>query len=328
VTADRFAPRGGAWPVGLGVLSIVAATVLAIALVVAASRPSPFRFVPREVAAAARGAERTMKRAAQVIQEARRAEGIPSEAAGGSPMSTLIGAELTPITTTLGNLEAKRVATSAAWAGALTVRLHQAGLRRGDTVAAGFSGSFPGLNLALVIACQALDLKLLAVSSVTASSWGANQPGFTWPEIEARLVRAGVIGQATIVVTLGGAGDRALDLDADGRAQAGRVAKAASAELSVPVFEPGSFDEAVAARLEAYRRAANGHAVELYANVGGTEASLGRSPVVLRLPSGFLPGVPFDFSRNRGVMARFAERGVRVLTLLNVRDLALRWGIL
>jgi len=48
---------------------------------------------------------------------------------------------------------------------------------------------------------------------------------------------------------------------------------------------------------------------------------------VLRLRSGFIPGVPFDFSPSRGLMARFAERGVPVLTLLNVRDLAVRWGV-
>jgi tetratricopeptide (TPR) repeat protein len=29
--------------------------------------------------------------------------------------------------------------------------------------------------------------RVVAVSSVTASTWGANQPGFTWPEIEALL---------------------------------------------------------------------------------------------------------------------------------------------
>jgi hypothetical protein len=52
------------------------------------------------------------------------------------------------------------------------------------------------------------------------------------------------------------------------------------------------------------------------------------SHIVLRLRNGFLPGVPFDFSENRGVMARYAERGVPLLTLLNVRDLALRWRIL
>ena len=65
----------------------------------------------------------------------------------------------------------------------------------------------------------------------------------------------------------------------------------------------------------------------LYVNCGGNEASLGRSTAFLRLRNGFLRGMPFDLGADRGVMARFAERGVPVLHLLNVRDLALRWGV-
>lgn len=320
--------RDGVWPVPLSWLSVAAVALVVIAMVASASRSTLIDQVPADVAARALSAEASMTRAAAVIRDARRAEGIASEAADGGPMSSLIGAEMTPITTTLGNLEAKRIATSAVWARALALRLHQVGLRRGDVVAAGLSGSFPGLNLALAAACDSLGLDLVAVSSVTASSWGANQPGFTWPEMEARLVSTGVIRQATVAVTVGGAGDRALDLDADGRREAERIADASSRRLAVPLLAPASFDEAVTGRLDVYRRASAGRPIRLYANIGGTEASLGRSTAVLRLRNGFLPGVPFDFSRDRGVMARFAERGVRVLTLLNVRDLALRWDIL
>jgi poly-gamma-glutamate system protein len=278
-------------PVNLLPLTLGTAVVVGLALLAAASRPSLADLVPPDIAAAARDAEARMRRGAELIQEARRAEGIASEAPDGGVLSSLIGAEMTPITTTMGNLEAKRVATSTQWARALTLRLYQAGLRRDDVVAAGFSGSFPGLNLALTSACQSLDVRLLAVSSVTASSWGANQPGFTWPEIEMRLVKAGVIRQATIAITVGGAGDRALDLDAGGRLEAGAIARTVAARLSVPVLTPRGFDEAVAARLDAYRRAADGRRICLYANVGGTETSLGRSPAVLHLRNGFLPEI-------------------------------------
>jgi poly-gamma-glutamate system protein len=323
-----FRPRGGIWPVRLGALAIAAGAALALALV-ASAWPSPLiDRVPRDIADRARAAETTMVRAAQVIRQARHAEGVESEAAGRGATASFIGAELTPLTTTLGSLEAKHVATSPRWASALALRLHESGLRRGDVIAAGLSGSFPGLNVALAAACQSLGVKLVAVSSVTASSWGANQPGFTWPEIELRLVKAGVLRQATIAVTAGGAGDRARDLEPEGRAQAERIANTVSEAMRVPVLEPTNFEDAVALRMTAYARASGGRPIRLYANVGGTEASLGRSSSVLRLRNGFLPGVPFDLSRDRGVMARFAERGVRLLTLLNVRDLAVRWGIL
>ena len=68
----------------------------------------------------------------------------------GIPLSELdyhqtgmIGESYTGITTTLGAIEAKR---TTAWPemGALCVRLlHEAGVRSGDTVGAGFSGSSP-----------------------------------------------------------------------------------------------------------------------------------------------------------------------------------------
>ena len=54
---------------------------------------------------------------------------------------------------------------------------------------------------------------------------------------------------------------------------------------------------------------------------------MGDSGAVLRLRSGFIPGRPFDLAPDRGVMARMAERGVPVLTLLNIQDLGARWGI-
>ena len=252
-----FRPRGGIWELGVPALSLGAVMVFAVAVALS-WRPSLVDRAPHGLQARARAAEAIMRRAAEVIRDARRAEGVASEADDGSVMSALLGAELTPITTTLGNLEAKRIATKPAWASALVLRLDRAGLHAGDVVAAGLSGSFPGLDLALVVACQSLDLRLVAISSVTSSSWGANQPGFTWPEMEARLVRAGVTRPVTVAVSTGGAEDRAADLDSEGRATAERIAEAVSAEMGVPVLRPTNFEHAIALHLNSYSRAAAG----------------------------------------------------------------------
>ncbi|MGE5359555.1 MAG: poly-gamma-glutamate system protein [Bacteroidales bacterium] len=323
-----YRPRTGAWRASLAGIAPIAAATLALAVALGSSNPPVDMLVPRGVLRKAAEAERTVARAEKVIADARRVEGVPSDLDDGTARSSLLGGELTPLTTTLGSAEAKRISTDPRWAGALVVRLYRAGLRPGDVVAAGFSGSFPGLNLAVVAACEALRLPIFAISSVTASNYGANQPGFTWPEIERRLVRAGVIGQASVAVSAGGAGDRALDLDAGGRSEADRIAAAVARDAGLRVLAPTDFARAVTERFEVYGRAVAGRPVRLYVNVGGTEPSLGRSDAVLKLRNGFLPGVPFDFSPGRGMMARYAERGVPVLTLLNVRDLAARWGIL
>ena len=281
------------------------------------------RHSPGGIDTRANAAAEIMRRAEALIKAAK-AESAVSADAGGD-CSGLIGGEWTPLVTTLGTLESKRTATDPLWASVLTRRLSAEGIGRGDLIAAGFSGSFPGLNLAVMAAARELGAELVAVSSVTASTWGANQPGFTWPEIECRVVRSGLLPRASAAITAGGDDDGGRGIEPDARDLAARIRDEAATCLGVAPLRPSGFRDAVARRLALYRRAA-GRPIALYINVGGTAASLGRSPTVLRLRSGFVPAVSLT-GRNRGVMARFAEQHVRVLTLLNVRDLALRWGI-
>ncbi len=273
----------------------------------------------------ANAAEQAMRRVEALIRSAKADSAVAADASGD--VSGLVGAEWSPLVTTMGTLEAKRTAADPAWASVLTRRLAAEGIGRGDLVAAGFSGSFPGLNLAVMAAARALGADLVAVSSVTASTWGANQPGFTWPEIECRAARSGLLPPVSAAVTIGGDDDNGLGLEPDARALATRIGNEAASCLGAAVLRPSDFRDAVRERLSLYRRVAGGRPIALYVNVGGGSASLGRSSTVLRLRSGFVPAVPFDRSEDRGVMARFAEQHVRLLTLLNIRDLAVRWGV-
>jgi poly-gamma-glutamate system protein len=220
------------------------------------------------------------------------------------------------------------ISASPAWPRALVREFHRAGLRRGDVVAAAFSGSFPGINLAVMSASEAMGLRLIAVSSVTASSWGATEAGFTWPEVEARLVGAGILRRATVAVSAGGDSDRALDLDDDGRALAREIAARCARQLQARLIEPADFEAAVRARLDAFDTARGARPIAAFVNVGGTEAALGRSTAILKVRNGWIGATPFDASPGRGLVARMVEQGVPVLHVLNVRDLAVRWGIL
>lgn len=311
----------------------VAATVLAaLALALGAGRLSfsgspAAAALPPEVEAAALRAELAMRRAEAFLRVEKERAGLRTDPLLDPGRTGLIGDELTPLTTTLGNLAAKRTAADPRWAGELVRRLWRAGIRAGSPVAAGFSGSFPGLNLAVTLACRELGADLGVISSVTASTYGANQPGFTWPEMEARLARVGFLAPVSLAVTAGGDNDRATDLLPEGRQLAASLARRSARSLGAAYLRPPDFQASVTQRLAVYRRWAGGRRIAVYVNVGGTEASLGRSEAVLRLRSGFLPPAPFDFSPDRGVLARMAEAGVPVLTLLNVRDLALRWGV-
>ena len=273
---------------------------------------------PAEVEQAASSAADRWQRAVNAIAAAK----------GVTPGEALIGSEAGPLVTTLGEIEAKRVSASPAWPRALVREFHRAGLRPGDVVAASFSGSFPGINLAVMSASEAMGLRLIAVSSVTASSWGATDPGFTWPEIEARLVGAGILRRATVAVSAGGDGDRALDLDDDGRALAREIAARCARQLQARLIEPADFEAAIRARLDAFDAARGARPIAAFVNVGGTEAALGRSTAILKVRNGWIGATPFDASPGRGLVARMVDQGVPVLHVLNVRDLAVRWGIL
>lgn len=316
-------PRGGV--VRLSTTGLVLIATLALGASFVAERAcAPQRREPPSapgVERAAATAQELWRHAVERIGRAKAAAGLPSIS---SPM---IGAELSPLVTTLGSLEAKITSAQDDWPRILTIRLAEKGVGEGSFVAAGFSGSFPALNLALAAACQALDADLAAVSSVTASTWGANQPGFTWPEMEALLVEEGLLRRVSVAITAGGRADGALDLEPEDRQVALRIRQAAARRLGCAELVPRTFEEAVRQRMRIYDRLALGRRIALYANIGGTEASLGRSAAVLRQRSGFLPDAPFDLSGDRGVMARFAERGVPVISLLNIEDLARRWHV-
>jgi poly-gamma-glutamate system protein len=283
--------------------------------------------IPAEMQAKAAQAENLMKSAESWIRHEKTRENIPPQPGLTHADSALIGAEITPLVTTLGSLEAKRLSTRTEWARELTLRISGAGVRPGDAVAAGLSGSFPGLNLALAAACQSMGVRLISVASVTASTWGANEAGFTWPEMESRLVRKGILEPVSVAISPGGAEDQALDLEPEGRLLMEEILKKAAADLGCEVLRSSSLEQGVDQRMELYDRLSAGRRLALYVNIGGGEISMGRSPAILRLRSGFIPQKLWDLSPGRGVMARFAERGVPVLTLLNVRDLALRWRI-
>ena len=129
--------------------------------------------------------------------------------------SGLIGEPYTFITTTNGALEAKRTAANPEMAALLVEMLTEAGVKPGDTVGAGFSGSFPGLDLATLAACQTMGVHCVYIASVGASTYGANQPELTFPDMALRLWQDGELDTAPALVTPGGQDDCGYDMDQD-----------------------------------------------------------------------------------------------------------------
>lgn len=235
----------------------------------------------------------------------------------------LIGLSWSEITTSGGNLEAKRTATDPEWGKALVNMMLSLGVRKGDPVAAAFSGSFPGMNLAVIAAARSLELDLQVTASVGASNYGANHPDFTWLDMELALMDAGWPSEYfATAVTMGGGQDTASNLSLEGQS----FIRTAIQRRGLPLLKAPTLQAMIRLRLEAID-AAFGTDPKLYINVGGASGSVGYCPEWVEWDYGKIEKVPACPGGTPGVMELMFEKGVPVLHLLNIRGLASQSGI-
>ena len=77
-------------------------------------------------------------------------------------------------------ISARRFWSNPDFAALMVKFFQQAGLQEGDIVAIGASGSFPGLIIATLSACKAMNITPLIIYSIGASEYGATIPTFTF----------------------------------------------------------------------------------------------------------------------------------------------------
>ncbi|MEM3432977.1 MAG: poly-gamma-glutamate system protein [Candidatus Methanomethyliaceae archaeon] len=271
-----------------------------------------------------RSAANLMDVAIKTVRQYRSVIGIPV-----SPddinFTGLIGLRYSPITTTIGDLGAKRTSTNPNFAALVVYLLTQAGAQQGDAIAIGASGSFPALIIATLSAAKAMGLYPVLICSLGASQWGANDPEFTWVDIENCLIEAGVFPTEfrAVALSIGGDKDIGLEMPPEGRQV-----------LIQKINEhPGTFiysddlQENKQIRIRLYQRHAKNRKVPVFVSIGGNWVDLGEDPAVLKLTSGLNVIEKIPESESRGLLFEMAAQGMVVIHLLNIRDLALRFGL-
>jgi poly-gamma-glutamate system protein len=225
----------------------------------------------------------------------------------------------------LGELAAKRAAAHPLFAGVVARYFAQAGLHRGDVVAVGASGSFPGFILATFAAARALDLVPVAVYSVGSSMYGANLPGFTFVDMLDALRADGVLPYRFAAIAPGGRDDSGSGVlfDEDGHSLTDEVRR-----TGLPVAGGDTLAVRISERLRLFERAADGRPIRCFVNIGGAAVNFGATPASLGLPNGLVRRVAaLPASPTRGLVFEFLSRGVPVVHLLHVRGLAAAHGV-
>lgn len=261
----------------------------------------------------AAAAEARVRTAFRTLWELKVQAGL-ADSAADPDRSGMMGVEHSTLTTTLGYEDAKELSTRPGWAAWLVKELIRRSVGPGSKVALSMTGSFPALNTAVLAALQEIQAEVHAISSVGASSYGANQVGWSWPEMESILRDRGVFAVGSGAVTLGGGGDRGSEWDAEAMA----VALQAVARSRLPVIRGASLREAVRKRLDFY---GDPKQYVCYINVGGNQASLGAGARIRFDRGGWFDSPPPGRSDVPGVMDAFLEVGVPCLNLLFLREL-------
>jgi poly-gamma-glutamate system protein len=268
-------------------------------------------------------AAKTMERGLDVLRTYRARNLTPIDVEIDPTGSGMIGLASSITTTNSGSLAAKRTAVNPNWAAVLVDLLHGAGVRRGDLVAVGVSGSFPALNMAALVAADVIGAETVTIASAGASSFGANIPEFGWLDMERVLNDAGIFKSRTIAASLGGTRDRALGMDRAGR----KLLRQSIDDYGIHFIDVKEEIASIEERMRIYQEQAGGRRIAAYINAGGALVSLGPKSVK-RL---YRPGVNLrPHPRGIGVDSvtmRFLTEGTPVINLSKVIPLAQQYGL-
>jgi len=263
------------------------------------------------------------ERAFAAVREYRGLAGASLDLVNDPAGTGLIGPEISLITNSSGDLEAKLTSLNPNFAAVLVKYFRQVGLTAGDPVAVAMSGSFPGMNICLYAALETMNLRPVVITSVGASNWGANSPDFTWLDMEALFYDRGIFHTRSQAATFGGGNDMGRGLSPAGR----ELLRQSIERNDIPLLASDNIEDAIAKRMAFYEKTSRGRAYKLYVNVGGGVASVGNRHNKTLLPGGLNFNLKAHNWPRKGTLILFADKGVPVVHLLHIISLAQRHGL-
>ncbi|TWU49818.1 poly-gamma-glutamate system protein [Rubripirellula reticaptiva] len=240
--------------------------------------------------------------------------------------SHLIGPSMSMVTSKIGSLSSKQTSINPNFAAVVVRWLIDAGVKPGDRVAIGASGSWPALNIAVYSAIKAMDLRPTVILSAGSSQYGANSPDMMWVDMERELHSAGLTSIKAGAASLGGLHDRAAGMTPATR----QLLLSAIERNSVELIESPTLAESIDQRMQRYDVQSNDNTYSAYINVGGSSASIGGT-----LGQEFyLPGVRSVGPENAGSLAsvpdcvatRMLAKNVPVIHVGNAQKVAEQFG--
>ncbi len=246
-------------------------------------------------------AAKLMKTSLEVIKAERIQRGLEIDGRYDILESGLIGDEISNITTTLGSLESKRTSINPNIAAIIIDMLKETNVEEEDSVAVNFSSSFPAINIAILSALQVLDAQPIIISSIGSSTWGANLPELTYPDMEQILYEKKILRNKSIAISIGGADDIGKDMDQE-------TVKGILKRMQIldyALLYESDFSKNVQKRYAIYNNGASN--IKLFINVGGNLVSMGKYSDLFNIKPGLTIEKAVKLDENFGLIQLYLD---------------------
>lgn len=271
------------------------------------------------------------KRAFKVIKQQRLKLGIKINKKYDPADTGLIGRKDTIITSDQGVLRSKQISVNPNLSALILQWLIDLGLKSGDYVAVGMTGSFPAMDVSTLAAMQVLKLKPLVIVSGAASQWGANIPDYSWLDMLNVLNQHKIFNIKPIAASIGGNKDLGANLPPEGVKLIEQTIK----RYDIPLIKEPLVSQSINKRMALYQMAAENNHIKAYINIGGGIASIGKhfarsklsneqKDVILHnhLKTGVNLQLPITLANSTSVAVRFLKRGHPVINIKDVNRIA------
>lgn len=231
----------------------------------------------------------------------------------------MIGQDFSEITTTLGNLEAKRTSTNPNVSAVIVDMFNELKLQPGDRIAVNFSGSFPALNIATMCAIEKMNLEPIIISSIGSSTHGANDPELSYLDIENYLYNEGLLTNKSAYFSIGGMYDIGKEMNPAIRDKIVERIKGYGYNL---LYDDDLIHN-INSRYEIYNSV---DYIKCFVNVGGNDASFGDSNVMVYVDGGIITELPKK-DNSTGLIQLFLRDNIPAIHILNIKSLAIKYGL-
>jgi poly-gamma-glutamate system protein len=268
-------------------------------------------------------ASEKMDRAMNAIKNCRKENGIEINHEFDINQTGIIGKEDSLITTSVGNLEAKRTTTNPNFAGLMVKLMNEADVKSGDTIAVQASGSFPGLIIAVFSAAHVVGLKMIFIGSLGASQWGANDLGFHWLKMHDCLLEKNIFDYKPAAVSMGGENDLGEGMELKGRIELLRTIR----KSGVTFVYQSDLQRNVEQKIAIFKQHAGEEEIAVFVNIGGSYSGMGIDSDVLKVKPGLTNIKRFPPPERRGLLFEMAAKGYPVIHLLYINGIVQAHGL-